>query len=66
MIVTTIARMYPVLANVGASSTTLVNTVGGIPTINSFRDVNCRVFVEPAVKLMLSPAALRILTNPIK
>ena len=63
---TTVARMYPVLSNVGASSTTLVNTVGGIPTINSFRDVNCPIFVEPAVKLMLSPAALKILTNPIK
>ena len=66
MIVTTIARMYPVLSNVGASSTTVVNTIGGIPTINSFRDVNCPVFVEPAVKLMLSPAALKTLTNPIK
>ena len=66
MIVTTIARMYPVLSNVGASSTTLVNTIGGIPTINSFRDVNYPVFVEPAVKLMLSPAALKTLTNPIK
>ena len=41
---TTVARMYPVLSNVGASSTTLVNTVGGIPTIDSFRDVNCPVF----------------------
>lgn len=66
MKVTTIARMYPVLSNVGASSTTIVNTVGGMPTINSFRDINNPIFVEPAVKLMLSPAALKIITNPIK
>lgn len=66
MKVTTIAKMYPVLTNVGASSTTLVNTIGEVPTINSFCDANAPIFVEPAVKLRLSPAALKILTNPIK
>lgn len=66
MKVQSISQIYPILTNVGASSTTLVNSICGVPTINSFREANNPIFVEPAVKLMLSPAALKILTNPIK
>lgn len=41
----------------------LVNSIGGVPTNQSYRNVNQPIHVEPAAKLYLSPAALEILTK---
>jgi hypothetical protein len=52
------------------SQDTVVNSIGAKPFNQSYRDVNVPVHVpiqvHPAAIVTLSPAAMQILTNPVK
>jgi hypothetical protein len=45
------------------SNDILVNSIGGVSVNQSYRNVNQPIHVEPAAKLFLSPAALKMLTK---
>jgi len=69
-----IEHFYPSLLNryryMVFSQDTVVNSIGAKPLNQSYRDVNVPVHVpiqvHPAAIVTLSPAAMQILTNPVK
>ena len=64
-----ISALYPSAAyrwEQWVAQDTSVNSIGGRPINQSYRNVNQPIHVEPAAKLYLSPEALALVTNPVQ